>query len=74
MNYEKLTRRLIQSCVERQNTAAMDAVLPSYACFNVAIVELYDEHGGPAYEELLDEMSKNFAVMVESELNKGENK
>lgn len=68
MNYEKLTKKLIESCVDYQDPTPMDALLPEYILFGDALSRLSNESGGPAYEKMLVEMIATFSLILKKEL------
>ncbi len=70
MNYENLTRRLINTTVDTCLVDVMDAFLPEFMTFGYSLDRLLNEVGGPAYEELFNEMVKIYTPIVKTELEK----
>lgn len=72
MNYEKLTRKLLESCAVHESTIPMDSLLPSYLFSAEALDHLMREYGTPAYYQLLDTLTEMYSPIIKRQLEKGD--
>lgn len=72
MNYERLTRKLLESCAIHESSIPMDSLIPSYLFSAEALDQLMQQYGTPAYYELLDVMTDMYAPIIKRQLEKGD--
>lgn len=70
MNYERLTRLLLESSTVHESTIPMDSVIPSYLFSAEALDQLVGEYGSPAYDDLLNTLVDMYTPIIQRQLEK----